>query len=337
MPTIDITTDVTDVVGLPGRHHTVATVHLPDPSSVGSAPIVCFGFPGGGYNRTYWSMDVPARTPGGQAAWHTARGWIFVTCDHLQVGESTAIDPDVHTFETIAAGNAATVRNVLARLATGLDSLAPIADPVALALGQSMGGTFTIATQAHHRVFDGVGILGSGAVYTEVPTKPGAPTMVMPWISRSGFPGSFTMLRDGALPDMGAVSADEHPFTWAFHHEAQEPGLAAQDMAGMAGGPLASWRSATVPACASLMITPGMIASEAAAITVPVFVGVGERDVVPDVWGEPRAYRSSTDVTVYICPQMAHMHNFAPTRERLWQRLHSWGTSVAEQVALTRG
>jgi hypothetical protein len=26
---------------------------------------------------------------------------------------------------------------------------------------------------------------------------------------------------------------------------------------------------------------------------------------------------------------MAHMHNFAGTRERLWQRVHAWGDTVA--------
>jgi len=65
-----------------------------------------------------------------------------------------------------------------------------------------------------------------------------------------------------------------------------------------------------------------------------VLVAVGERDVVPDPWMEPKAYKRSADITVFVCPTMAHMHNFASTRERFWTRLHSWGEAVAAQRAV---
>jgi pimeloyl-ACP methyl ester carboxylesterase len=84
------------------------------------------------------------------------------------------------------------------------------------------------------------------------------------------------------------------------------------------------------------MVAPGTVAPEAAAIRVPVLVVAGERDVVPDPWIEPNAYRSATDITVFVCPRMAHMHNFASTREILWSRLHSWGATVAQSTALAR-
>jgi len=49
---------------------------------------------------------------------------------------------------------------------------------------------------------------------------------------------------------------------------------------------------------------------------------------------EPKAYKRSADITVFVCPTMAHMHNFASTRERFWTRLHSWGEAVAAQRAV---
>ena len=94
---------------------------------------------------------------------------------------------------------------------------------------------------------------------------------------------------------------------------------------------LPPWRSATAPACAANMLDPGTVAAEAAAVSVPVFVGAGERDVVPDPWIEPKAYRSANDVSLFVCPRMAHMHNFASTRERLWARLHAWGETIADE------
>ena len=72
------------------------------------------------------------------------------------------------------------------------------------------------------------------------------------------------------------------------------------------------------------------MAAEAAAVTVPVFVGVGERDVCPAPLAEPGAYRRSRDVSVFIVPRMAHMHNFACTREVLWNRLVSWSRMIAD-------
>jgi hypothetical protein len=79
------------------------------------------------------------------------------------------------------------------------------------------------------------------------------------------------------------------------------------------------------------MLEPGVVAAEAAAITTPVFVGVGERDVCPDPRAEPQAYENAPDITVFVCPRMSHMHNFASTREQFWSRLHSWGDGVAER------
>jgi len=108
--------------------------------------------------------------------------------------------------------------------------------------------------------------------------------------------------------------------------------VVAADMAAAAGthpAPLPPWRSATTPACGLYMVAPGTVATEAASITVPVLVAVGERDVVPNPWLEPLAFKSSGDVTVFVCPRMAHMHNFASTRERFWRRVHAWGQTVA--------
>jgi hypothetical protein len=66
------------------------------------------------------------------------------------------------------------------------------------------------------------------------------------------------------------------------------------------------------------MMTPGAVSKEAAVIDVPVLVGSGERDVVPDPWAEPTAYRGSPAVCLSVIPRMAHMHNFAHTRAVLW-------------------
>src|SRR5262245_17927098 len=119
---IDLTVGVTDAAGLGEPLTTAVTVTLPDPVDRDAAarPIVCFAFPGGGYSRQYFTFDMPGASGGGQAGWHAARGWVFVSCDHLFVGESSLpAEPDKLTLEILAAANASTVAGVLARLAAG--------------------------------------------------------------------------------------------------------------------------------------------------------------------------------------------------------------------------
>jgi hypothetical protein len=380
---IDVTAEAD--IGMPA--HTAATVHLPPAAALASPPVVCFAFPGGGYSRRYYTLDLRGGSGGadagrsgsgdadggadagrsgsgdaggdgdvhagggGQADWHAARGWIFVSCDSLGFGDATAPADDALTYENIARGNKATVAAVLAALESGtlLDGYPPVTDATTLGLGQSMGGCFTIVLQGQHQTFDGIAALGFSAIHTLVPSRPGTPPIPWPWLLRGSGLTSPKALNQAALaaaagsapgdqdalPD-AAGQTREHPFAWAFHWDGEPADLVAADMAASAegyDGALPPWRSPSTPACGIYMVAPGTVATEAASITVPVLVAVGERDVVPTPWLEPSAYRSSADIGVFVCPRMAHMHNFADTRHQFWARIHSWGAGVAAMRA----
>jgi pimeloyl-ACP methyl ester carboxylesterase len=332
---IELTVDVTEAVGLGEPLHTKVTAVLPEPGTLADPPVVCFGFPGGGYSRGYFTFDMPGAAGGGEAGWHAARGWVFVACDHLCVGESDAPDdPTNVTFEHLAAANHATVTEVLRLLAAGAvaDGIPPLGDATVLGIGQSMGGCLTIVQQGQHHTYDGVGILGFSAIHTVLWMPPSAPEPEVAFVPRGadvvviGPTEAVELTPQFALDDSGLPGV-----TPGFHYDDVPRAIVEADMVEWParGGRVPPWASATVPPCAITMMSPGVVAPEAAVINVPVFVGVGERDVVPDPRAEPRAYQHSPDVTVSICPRMAHMHNMASTRERLWQRLHSWGTGVA--------
>ena len=343
---IELEIDVTDAAALGTEAHTATTVFLPEAAALSEPPVVCFAFPGGGYCRRYYSFDMPDSAGGGQAGWHVARGWIFVACDHLGFGDSTIPEGNVLDYDNVAAANAATVVAVMDRLESGtmLAGFPPVRAATRLGIGQSMGGCFIIVQQAHHGSFDGIASLGYSGIHTVVPSRPGTPPAVWPWIARGSDPDHPEVLNQAALarangvtlsgPDSigSAAAAGEHPFAWAFHYDDVPADIVAADMAASAGtaeGPLPPWRSANTPSCGAYMVAPGTVALEAASITVPVLVAVGERDVVPDPWTEPKAFKSANDITVFVCPRMAHMHNFASTRHALWQRIHSWGSGVA--------
>lgn len=342
---IELRIDVTEAAGLGSPAHTAVTVFLPD-GDIADPPVVCFAFPGGGYCRRYFAFDMPDSAGGGEAGFHTARGWIFVACDHLGFGDSTVPEGNALSYETIAAANHATVTEVMKQLEAGslAEGFAQVTGATKLGLGQSMGGCFTIVAQGQLGTFDAIGILGYSGIHTVVPTRPGTPPSVWPWVRRGSSLDAPHIMNAAALEagagrqlgkqsDIeGAVLQGEHPFQWSFHYDDEPADIVAKDMAALAnlGGPLPEWRSASTPPCGLYMVAPGTVATEVASITVPVLVAVGERDVVPDPFAEPKAYKSSSDVSVYICPRMGHMHNFAHTRFQFWQRIHAFGQGVAD-------
>src|SRR3546814_17784652 len=89
-----------------------------------------------------------------------------------------------------------------------------------------MGCCFAIVAQGQLGTFDGVGILGYSGIHTVVPTRPGQPEAVWPWISRQSSLDNPKILNGAALeasegPTLGdhaaiseAAARGEHPFQW---------------------------------------------------------------------------------------------------------------------------
>jgi pimeloyl-ACP methyl ester carboxylesterase len=334
-----VSVDVTEAAGLGERLRTKATVTLPEDAEIRNQPVVCFAFPGGGYSRQYFTFDMPGSTGGGQAGWHARRGWVFVSCDHLYVGESDSpSQPGLLSLEKLAAVNAGTVEDVWSRLLDGTldDGFPALSDGVRLGIGQSMGGCLTIVQQGQHGTYDGVGILGYSAQHTVLAMPPGTPRQPTPYVPRG----------TSDVQIMSVPSLDDHPdfvirddglpiSTWGFHYDDEPADIVRSDMVDYPtrlGNPPV-WASSTMPPCAATMMSPGVVALEASVIRVPVLIAVGERDVCPRPLTEPAAYQNATDVTVFVCPRMAHMHNFATTRETFWARLESWGQGVAAKLS----
>jgi alpha-beta hydrolase superfamily lysophospholipase len=308
---IKVRVDVSRAAGLEGVE-TAATVHLPT-----STPrALVFAFPGRGYSREYYDLDLAGEYS--QAAHHAARGLVLIACDHLGVGESSVPDLNQLTMEQVAAANHATVDSILERVRTG--SLAKGVDPIenrfVVGMGQSMGGCLLTVQQARHRTFDAVAILGWSGHQTVLPVPAGATPLPLPGVNRGADPSTY--------PPRAYTAAD---LRYAYHWEDVPESIAVRDTewaVGRGAGTMPGWRSATGPEVSRTMLSPGVVAHEAAAIAAPVFLGIAERDVCPDPHREPSAYRSARDITLFIQPRAAHMHNFAGTRQMLWDRVAKW-------------
>jgi alpha-beta hydrolase superfamily lysophospholipase len=311
--------DVTETAGFGERLHTSATVYLP--AVVRNRPVAMFAWPGGGYNRHYFDLQLPGRSGHSQAEHHTGRGIIFVACDHLAVGDSS-VPKSAFNHADLGRVNAATAASIIERLKAGTlhPAVAAVPDLVPLGIGQSYGGLLLTVLQANHPTFAGVGFLGWSGINTVVPHNREDPLVA----------DIFT----------GRVPGLQHPYKRAFHWDDVPEEIVAVDLDGYPfrnnGAPVPPWAAPYMPGGPNVALErpplgPAVV-EEASRITVPVFVGVGERDTCPDPHAEPTAYPKSRDITVSITPAMAHMHNFAGTRGLLWERLASWAQAIGSRV-----
>lgn len=327
MEKIELRIDVSAAVPHPGTHEIALTAYLPPAHALPPRPVALFASPGGGYTRHYYDMQPPGHAGYSQAEAHVRQGTIFISYDHLGVGGSSTQHLREYTVAQLAAANDAAVREVAARLQCGRlsDALPPLPGLTRIGIGQSMGGCVTIVMQGRHETFRAIAPLGYSAIHTVLPQRDAADR-------QRGLDHHAAI---GAR-DVGAISVEEASqgvvdFVYPFHWDDVPADILAADMEG--GYPLRktapAWGSLTVPPCAVTMMTPGVVAAEAASVKVPVLIAMGERDVCPDPHAEPSAYAGSRDVSLFIAPRMAHMHNFASTREQLWTRIESWSRRIA--------
>ncbi|MGH6961256.1 MAG: hypothetical protein ACREE7_12275, partial [Dongiaceae bacterium] len=136
--------------------------------------------------------------------------------------------------------------------------------------------------------------------------------------------------------DLGAARARLRPFAEAMF-KVPTPVLKPERNTGLFGGSKVDPRAvAVLPAAmdkllalpAYLSMIPGNVAPEAARIDVPVFLGLGERDMAGPPHQIPAAFTKSRDVTLYLLPEAGHSHFLFPARIGLFDRLAGWAKTL---------
>lgn len=324
MQVIELRIDVTAAADLGSPVEMAVTVHLPDASTLPDVPVAIFACPGGGYLRQYYDLSFEGHFGYSEAKWHAERGTIHIAIDHVGVGESTTGDLARISFHTLAATHDACVREVAARLRKGrLGHGFPPVEPFLVGMGQSMGGGVTILAQARFATFDAIAPCGVSAIHTALAQA-----------DEDAFEHGvrrFDAVAEGRVKSHVDHNHDGVDYRYAFHWEDVPADIVNADMAG--GFPVRvtapSFGSLTIPHCAVTMMLPGAFSGDAAKVAVPVLVANGERDTCPSPHAEAAAYSASRDVTIFVVPCMAHMHNFASSRAVLWQRLEAWSNTQA--------
>lgn len=163
-----------------------------------------------------------------------------------------------------------------------------------IGVGHSMGAAVLTVQQADHHTFDAIVLLGWSAIHTALPPAKG----------------------------VGARSRDH--FRWAYHWDDEPDWLVDADIGPdypERGPECPPWGSTTRPVPVADVLRPRFVASWAERVDVPVFLGFGERDVAADPDAEPAVYTASPKVEVHRFERVAHLHNFGPGREQVWDRL----------------
>jgi pimeloyl-ACP methyl ester carboxylesterase len=315
----EVVLDVSAELPFHERSFLAASIHLPDPGDE-APPAVLICWPGGSYARAYWHMQIPGH-PGYSFAEHmTARGFVVVAADHLGVGASSKPeDGDRVNFETMGAAAASFVEQVRAMLADGSAEFGgrPLPSVPIIGLGHSLGACLTVVTQARHRCYDAVALLGFTHGQKEAAvTAVGVPERE---------PVDDDQVRETAVEQARAFFGDtwddiygsaprEPNHAWLHHPDVPATVIAADD------AQAARWpRQPYVEA-----LLAGHSARFAAELDCNVFIGFGDHDVPPVPHNDVAYYPRSHDVTLYVLRNSAHCHNFASTRAQLWNRIGLW-------------
>jgi pimeloyl-ACP methyl ester carboxylesterase len=310
----ELVIDVSHAVPFDEPVQLAATVHLPDGAP--RATLVCW--PGGSYGRAYWDMHIPGRADYSFAAHLAARGYLVLAADHLGVGASSKpTDGDRVNFESVSDAAAAFVGQLRALLADGAPELGgtPLPDVPVIGVGHSLGACLVAVTQARHRSYDAVALLGF--------THGRKDRAVSAVGAREGDAGEDVHAQaveqaraffGDTWDDVYGSAPREPNHGWLHRPDVPADVIAADDA-------LAErWpRQCYVDA-----LTAGYSASFADRIDCSVFLGFGEHDIPPDPHLDVAFYPASRDVTLYVLPDAAHCHNFAGTRTQLWDRIAVW-------------
>jgi len=322
----ELVLDVTASLSFEERICLAASVHLPD-RSAGAPRALLICWPGGSYGRAYWDMHVPGHSGYSFADHMRSQGYLVLAADHLGVGASSKpADGDRVDFESVSAAAAAFVGQVRALLAAGAPELGgtPLPDIPIVGVGHSLGACLTAVTQARHRCYDAVALLGfthgrkdtavSAVGAKEIDSDADADAR-----RRTAVEQARAFFAD-TWDDVYGLAPREPNHAWLHRPDVPDEVIAADD------AHAERWPRQ----CYVQALTAGYSAEFAAQIDCSIFLGFGDHDVPPSPHDDVGFYTGSPDVTLYVLPNAAHCHNFATTRTQLWDRIGLWAGGLTK-------
>jgi alpha-beta hydrolase superfamily lysophospholipase len=266
----------------------------------GGGDTALFCFPGGGMTRRYFDLEGASFADAMVQA-----GIIVVAFDHFGSGESSAVaDPFDLTAGALAQAGATAALAMARSLRRGdIAGMLAVPDLRVIGVGHSMGGMIVTMQQALARPYAALALLG---------------------FSTRGLPEVLT-------DDEKAVAAQESRGDADYRRLAQlRFGAGLADINTRLGGSAALTEAAgpllTVSAMQSML--PGNVTAEAAAVDVPIFLAVGDRDIAGRPERIPAAFSASPDIRLHVMENAGHHPFVAPSASVLYAALHAWVADI---------
>ena len=279
---------------------------------------VFFCVPGGGMNRHFFDLPVEADDSFSFARQMAARGFVSVLIDPPGIGGSDRPE-DGHalTPERLASILAQCAAQLIADLREGrVQGLDAMPDLVPVGLGHSMGAMLTLLLQAHQPHYAALVLLGFGTQglpqFLSVEAKAVMDDLeawrtALPAMAKRAFPKSYPVMHSdgGEAGIFGSTHADP---------AAVKALKVANDV--------------MLPVPAFMSLFPGNVAPEAAQITVPVYLALGERDLIREPEEVPKVFSSSQAIELQVLPKTGHSHFLFPARDALFDGLARWASQL---------
>lgn len=302
-----------------------ASVWLPAEPLAAPTLLVCL--PGGNMNRHYYDLQPEDGDDSFSfAAQMCARGFIVAALDHLGLGDSTKPEDGWQlTDAVLVQANQNATTQLLNRLRNGdLRSDVPAIPGLrSIGVGHSMGAMLTVLQQHAASQHEAIVVLGFSTrglpeylppALKEI-TDPVAARPQLVDLARKMFGKPYPVIHRGG----GNGGAGNGGNADLFGSRKADPrGVAALKRA----------TDCVLPVPAVLSMLPNNVGMEAATISCPVFLGIGERDMVGPTHKVPAAFPASFDVTLQILPETGHSHFLFPARTALFDRVALWAETV---------
>ena len=313
---------------LPGEGPLTLEADIFLPAHLRTPPVALFCLSGGALTRAYYHLQAAAAGPQADgapapagddfsfAASMSANGFIVVTLDHLGTGGSSrprdgfALTPDVLTT---AQGLA--VDSICHDLRAGHipGQSQPLAELHTIGVGHSMGAMLTALQQARDRRHSALILLGF-STYGLAPalTAEEAAFAADPQGARANV-ARLARTRSRGDPYPEVVSSPQSRDLFAGKN-ADRRGVEA----------LQKTRTPLLVTAGLFAMIPGSSAPECAQIDTPVFLAVGDRDIVGPPHEIPASFPASSDVTLLVLPATGHCHFLFASRRLLFSRAQGW-------------
>ncbi len=315
---VELQIDVTEAAGLGERTTLAMSLFLPSVND-DSSPILLFCLPGGTRRRGSWDMTVPGRDGYSFAEFASTKGCVVCAFDLLGTGDSSRPSDPGFPTELVARTNDALVRSVSERLRSGTlgSEIEPREPSLIAAIGHSMGGFYAIRQQALFSSYDAVAILGYSTLFPQLLYGRADQTLFV------GLTSEEQVVEQGRSSglDPYATNASDQDKARRMNYLDDVPDdvIAAHE----------ALKTNTPGYSSAATLIPGIVAHDAAAIAVPVFLGFAERDTSRDPLMEVSSYPGANDVTLHVLEGSAHATSCATTRQNQWDRILGWLLSLA--------